>query len=120
VINYPAALKRLGGDSDLFRKIIDLFDEDAPGLLQTIREAAAASDPARLQRAAHSLKGLAANFGAQDVIRSASHLENMSKSGQLANAGQAVSELEREIERLDKALAPHRASPTARSPAPQT
>ena len=118
-IDYQGALDRLGGDSDLFRRIIDLFDEDAPGLLQAIREAAAAADPSQLRRAAHSLRGLAANFGAQDAMRSASRLEQMGIAGQVADAGQAITELQREIERLDKALTPYRRVPAVRRATPQ-
>jgi len=108
VIDYHSALKRFGGDTALFRRIISLFDEDAPGLLQAIRDSVAANNAARLHRAAHSLRGLTANFDAQDAVAHVARLEGMGKSGRLEGAEQAITDLEREITRLDKALAPHR------------
>ena len=114
-IDYAAALQRLGGDVDLFRKIVSLFDEDAPGLLETIRQSVAAGDPVRLQRAAHSLKGLAANFGAADAMASALRLEEMGKSGDLAGAEEVIGRLAEEIDRLNTDLAPHRRTPAAKA-----
>ena len=118
VIDYDATLKRLGGDTRLFRRMATLFVEDAPSLIETMRECITTGDPAPLHRAAHSLKGLAANFGARDVVTKALRLEEMGKSSRLDEAGQILLELEREIERLEQAFAAYRADTPLGSTAP--
>jgi HPt (histidine-containing phosphotransfer) domain-containing protein len=98
---------------------IKKVQEDSPGLIQTIRQSVSAANAARLRRAAHSLKGLAANFGAASVLGPALRLEEMGKLGQLEGAEQLISELQREIERLDQALTPYRGSDTIEPPTAQ-
>ncbi len=108
IIDYRGALGRLGGDKDLFCDVVRLFDQDIPGLLQRIRTCIDEEDATELQRAAHSLRGLAANFGAADAAGRALCLEQMGKSGCLVGAGNVVQELEWEIVRLNRALTPYR------------
>ena len=113
-IDYEGALKRLGGDPDIFRDVVRLFDEDKPGLLRAIREAAAARDAPGLRRAAHSLKGLASNFGAPRAVETAGRLEQIGASGCLDDADQAIVELESRLSSLDQILVPYRVPPTSR------
>ncbi len=113
-IDYEGALKRLGGDPDMFRDVVRLFDEDKPGLLRAIREAAAARDAPGLRRAAHSLKGLASNFGAPRAVETAGRLEQIGASGCLDDADQAIVELESRLSSLDQILVPYRVPPTSR------
>ncbi|NLS92541.1 MAG: PAS domain S-box protein [Planctomycetaceae bacterium] len=115
VIDYRGVLGRLGGDEGLFRDIVRLFDQDAPGLLQTIRTSLAEAEAAELQRAAHSLRGLAANFGAKDAVDRAIRLERLGESGRLDDAAEALEELEWEITRLNRTLSSFRESDTAPS-----
>ena len=109
IIDYRGALKRLGGDPGLFRDVIRLFDEDAPVLLATIRSAIDQEDFEDLQRAAHSLKGLAANFGARKAVASAQRLERLGKTRSLNHVAETLTDLENEVVRLDHALTPYRA-----------
>ena len=60
---------------DLLREIAALFLEDYPLSLASIHRAVEADDAAALERAAHSLKGSACNFGESDVVHAASELE---------------------------------------------
>ncbi|QEG36917.1 Hpt domain-containing protein [Bythopirellula goksoeyrii] len=63
-----AALERLGGSRELLRDMIGFYLEDYTILLDRIEDAAEAGDPISLARSAHSLKGLASNFDATEVI----------------------------------------------------
>ena len=64
----PGAVDRLrelvGGDPAAFSGLVAEFLAEAPSLLDTLREAVAARDPAAALRAAHTLRGLGDTFGA--------------------------------------------------------
>jgi HPt (histidine-containing phosphotransfer) domain-containing protein len=102
----------MGGDEALFQSIVRFFDEDSPGLLQQIRAGIRAGDAEQVMRAAHSLKGLAANFNAETTVAVAMQMQEIGQSGsiQAALALDTLSELEREVSRLNEALAPYRSN----------
>ncbi len=79
LVDRPAALARLEDDESLFREMAAFFLADSPPLLETIRTQCNGSASAR---AAHSLKGLAANFGALPVVEVAETLEKAAKQQQ--------------------------------------
>jgi HPt (histidine-containing phosphotransfer) domain-containing protein len=108
LIDVEGAMKRLGGDRGLFREFIQVFDEDAPGLLESLRQAVAGRDAVQVERAAHSLRGLVANFGARPVAEAARHMEERGKSGQWERATQALEKLTLALAQLDEALEEHR------------
>lgn len=104
VLDRGALLERLGGDVELFHEIAGLFREDCPKLLLEIRSAVDGADSTALERAAHSLKGCVANFGAPAAVRAALHLERMGRARELKDAGSACQTLEAEIGRFQQAL----------------
>jgi len=72
-------LARVGGDRQLLAEISRLFLDDAPRHLERIRAALDARDAEALRRAAHGLKGAAANFDADGVVGAARALEEMGR-----------------------------------------
>lgn len=98
------ALSRLGNDAELLTAIIQIYLEDAPGLLERIKTAVANKDASALQRAAHSLKGLAATLSAADVTCGASRLEHMGGSCSLHGAEAPLEELEHAARELEAML----------------
>jgi two-component system, sensor histidine kinase and response regulator len=97
------ALSRLGEDRELLASIIEIYLEDSPGLLDKARRAVMGNDPAALQRAAHSLKGLAVTLSANDLAATASRLEHMGAAAYLAEAAAGVTELEACLQDLNAA-----------------
>jgi HPt (histidine-containing phosphotransfer) domain-containing protein len=95
---------RVGGDEELLGSLIDIFLADSPGWLEDVRGAATAGDAAKLRRAAHTLKGAAASFGAEEACAAALRLEEMGRRGQADGAEVALAELERALTRLRAAL----------------
>ena len=75
-------LARVGGDRELLAEISRLFVDDAPRHLQKIRHALDTHDGESLRRAAHGLKGAAANFDA-DAKANASIRAFVSAAGDL-------------------------------------
>lgn len=111
VFDPQAALARLRGDRTLLLELIDFFDEDAPRLREAIRAGMDEPDFARLQRAAHSLKALAATFDASPAIVAAGELEEAAKRHRARALPNLVNRLERETDRLAAALDGYRREP---------
>ncbi|HEV7784962.1 MAG TPA: ATP-binding protein, partial [Thermoanaerobaculia bacterium] len=85
-------------------EIVDSFLGEAPRRLVRMREALAAGDGAALDFAAHSLKGVGAQLGAARLAALSHTLELKARASDLAEAGEIVDEIEREIERLAPVL----------------
>ena len=74
-LDAKAGLSRVGGNQDLYVKLLRQFiDEQAP-VVSRVREALAAGDRALAERLAHTTKGVAGNIGATDVQSAAGALE---------------------------------------------
>jgi signal transduction histidine kinase/DNA-binding response OmpR family regulator len=97
-------LARVGGDHELLVEISRLFVDDAPRHLERIRAAIDARDGESLRRAAHGLKGAAANFDADEVVKAARALEEMGRSGKFDDHEAAWRALTTETERLISVL----------------
>lgn len=98
-------LSRLGGDEALAVEMIEIFGAEAPGMLAALRAGIDANDANTVQRAAHNLKGSVSVFGGRPATRSALALEGMGREKSLASARSAMATLEREVDRLNRALA---------------
>ncbi|MEZ6054287.1 MAG: Hpt domain-containing protein [Planctomycetaceae bacterium] len=97
IINRQAALTRLGGSEQLFNDMVGFFREDAPQLSEAARQAVTDQDDAETRRTAHSLKGLAANIEASEVVRLAQQLEDLGRTGQLDEAPAVLHALNRAV-----------------------
>ncbi len=68
------------GDNDEFlREIAGIFLEDTPLRIADLEQSLAATDVGRFTRAAHSIKGSAANLGALQLRAAAEKLETHSR-----------------------------------------
>jgi HPt (histidine-containing phosphotransfer) domain-containing protein len=105
VLDLESSLKRLGGDSDILIELAKMFAEDSPGLIESI---VAGIDAARwkdVSRAAHNLRGLAANFGAARLISRLKQLEVSAAQGNRDRSLILVDEIRGEKFQLESALA---------------
>jgi CheY-like chemotaxis protein len=100
-----ALLARVGGDPILFRDVIELFLDDCPNQIDTIRQAIHEQQTDRVYRAAHKLKGSAGNFDAHEIMALLQRLEARARDGDLQTCGSVFVEIEAEAERLMSALA---------------
>ncbi len=96
--------ERVQGNDELMIDLVRLFLEDAPRQLDGIREALNSGDPARLEIAAHSLKGSAASLGAKVLALVAKKLEIRGRAKKLEGAETDLVELTREWEKLKPEL----------------
>ena len=110
LLDLNAALTRLGDDAELLRDLIGFFFEDSPPLLEQLQQAVAERNASLVERSAHSLKGLAANFSGQRAVQAALRLEKMGHANDLAHSADALTTLQNELAALRGALATYLAS----------
>lgn len=99
-----AALARLEGSRSLLRDLMEFFVTDWPGLFDQVRSGVEGGDLRRVQQAAHSLKGLAANFEAQKAVEAARRIESSARQQDPVSVAAGASTLEDEFRRLEAAL----------------
>jgi CheY-like chemotaxis protein len=104
VFNQAVALEQVEGDEELLAELAELFRGDSARLLEEIKQAIAREESQGLERAAHTLKGAAGNFGAQGVVVAAERLEKMGQAGELVEAEAVCAGLEAEVGCLNAAL----------------
>jgi len=104
VVDRAALLSRLEGDASLLTEIVGLFLQTAPRLMRDLKQALTSKDAGKLERAAHTLKGAVANFGARPAFEAAFKMEQHGQRGDLAAARKAWASVEKEMARLKKEL----------------
>lgn len=104
-MNRETALARMGGDEGLLKQLAEFFLADTPALLNELDEAVRKGDARGAHHAAHSLKGLAANFEAVPAISAAREVELLGKAGDAAGCQSLLPHLHGEFARLSTALA---------------
>jgi light-regulated signal transduction histidine kinase (bacteriophytochrome)/DNA-binding response OmpR family regulator len=105
VFDKAELLRRVEGDEELLRELIDTFFEEAGALRQNVRHAVAGQDASALHAAAHKLKGTVSAFGSRAAAQTALLLENMGRTRNLENSENALAQLEAQMEMLAKSLA---------------
>jgi CheY-like chemotaxis protein len=105
VFDCTRALTEAGGDRQLVGELAALFLQECPKWLAEIHTAIAEGNSARLQLAAHTLKGACACFAAKGAVEAALDLEKMGREGELVDACEAETALVKQMQRLQPALA---------------
>ena len=78
--------------------MIDVFLDELPNSLGAIEVSIAAADPARLYRAAHSLRSSAGTMGLEEAQHLCQRLESAGKEGDLDAAPGLFSDLSAEFQ----------------------
>ena len=120
VLDLEAALSWLGGDADLLARIAGAFLEQSPEQLAEIRGAVRSGEAQVLERAAHSLKGSAANFGAELLRQAAYDVEQAGRAGDLDAIDQLLDRLETELDKATQAIQALHIQEGAQGPSPST
>jgi PAS domain S-box-containing protein len=108
VFDTDRAQARLGGDRRLLREMITIFRTESLELMAAIRQSADGGDLAGLGRAVHTLKGALGTLGAPRALEAARHLEDVARQNQLSSVEPALTDLQREMTGLARALMPTR------------
>jgi HPt (histidine-containing phosphotransfer) domain-containing protein len=94
----------VGNNLNLLAELAAIFLKEYPRLLDEIRIGLSADDARRTGAATHSLKGAIDNFAARPSFEAALRLETLCRSGNLVEARTVLSDLERELHRLQPVL----------------
>jgi HPt (histidine-containing phosphotransfer) domain-containing protein len=109
-VDRCALLDRLGGNSQLLSELIEIYLSESPSLLAAAQRALGEKNGQDLARMAHTIKGSAGNFMARATLEAAERLEALAEQGDFSRAQEAMSALERQMERLGLALIALRAT----------
>ncbi len=90
--------------TEVVLQLIDNYFDEAPLLLQAMRQAAIAGDAAALQRAAHTLRGASANLGAIVLAQLCKYLEAKGGAGSTTEVLADVLQVEVAYETVKAAL----------------
>ncbi|MDM8540956.1 response regulator [Desulfococcaceae bacterium HSG9] len=80
-LDIDTALKRLGGNRKLLKKLLINFADDYSDITEILRKALASGDTEYIRRTAHTIKGVAGNIGADKLSEVAAELEAASVNG---------------------------------------
>jgi HPt (histidine-containing phosphotransfer) domain-containing protein len=94
----------VGDDPAFVAELIDEFVEEAPRLLQSLREATTTGEAETARRAAHTLKGNARTFGAEGLASLCLEAETAAAAGDLDSVRQRLDSVEAEWARVREAL----------------
>jgi HPt (histidine-containing phosphotransfer) domain-containing protein len=103
-VDESVLLSRLDGDEELLVELIDAFLAESEGLLDRVADAVDRRDAARLERAAHSVKGTVSLFGHREATEAAQTLESMGRAGELRDAPAAAGRVREQVRELGKQL----------------
>ena len=93
------------GKPNVLGKIINLYLQNSPGLIETVRKSVEQGDGAALCEAAHSLKSSSANLGAVSMADVCRKLEDMGREGRIDSAKALIGRIESEYKSASAALA---------------
>ena len=101
-----SALVSLGGEDDAkwVGELVDLFAEEVPRLVSSMREAAGRGDAEELQRSAHSLKASSGNLGATSLASRARDVERRARASEIDGVEKTIEEIAVLSERVVTAL----------------
>jgi CheY-like chemotaxis protein/HPt (histidine-containing phosphotransfer) domain-containing protein len=100
VWNMGETLERLGGDETLFHEVIEIFLDDVPKHMASLRRAIAAGDAEAVEEAAHTLKGELGYLGISEISQKARELEELGRNSDLRFAGDLYATLASELSEL--------------------
>ena len=92
------------GRPDLLGKIIVIYIDDSPALLNSLRESISKGDAENVRLTAHRFKSGSANLGAIKLTELCRQLEDMGRNNELTGAASLVNRMETEFRDISVAL----------------
>ena len=99
-LNREAALARVDGDEEFLQELAVDMLQSLDGLAEGIEAAISGEDPRKLMKAAHTLRGSAANFYAQPLVDAAANVEQLGRVADLDNVAAPHAELKANLEQF--------------------
>ncbi len=102
--DHAGALARAGGNEKVLREAIKLFRKHADGYMTKVKDALVANDAKKLERAAHTLRGTLAFYGAPQAVAIVLELENAGRAQNLTGCAEKFPALQAQVNHLLEAL----------------
>jgi CheY-like chemotaxis protein/HPt (histidine-containing phosphotransfer) domain-containing protein len=97
-------IKSFENDRGLFKELVEIFVNDYPQMLNTLRTSLKALDAKTFSRTAHSLKGMLRNFQAEAAADTAFDLEKRGKQGEMDGTDQIIESLAGQLDEVAQKL----------------
>jgi CheY-like chemotaxis protein/HPt (histidine-containing phosphotransfer) domain-containing protein len=104
IFDRAGFLDRLMGDEDIAEKIIEVFLDDIPKQIESLKQSLDACDSETIHRIVHSIKGAAANVGGEALRELAAQVEKACKEGDLGLVSDSCPRLESQFNDLKKVM----------------
>jgi HPt (histidine-containing phosphotransfer) domain-containing protein len=103
-LNQDVLIKSFNEDYSLFKELVEIFVNDYPQMLNSLRKSLKADDAETFIRNAHSLKGMLRNFEAEAAAGTAFDLEKKGKQGEFDGTDQIIDRLADQIDEVAQNL----------------
>lgn len=97
VINREEVVTRLGGDEELYAEICGLFRRDGQMLLARLQGALDAGSLELAVRYAQSIRSMASNVGAEELMALAAEAEQVGRAGDGVSLGACLPRLKQQL-----------------------
>ena len=104
VIDRKTLWKRLDGDRELLRELLEGYRGCCPEVVAELREGVTRQDPKLVQRAAHQLKGMVSSLAATHAFTTARDLERSGQASDFTQAPDILAKLEAALQEVDAEL----------------
>jgi HPt (histidine-containing phosphotransfer) domain-containing protein len=104
MIDFQKAADELGFDLDEYMEIVDLFMSTAAEDMERLRSGIQGKEIDFTARAAHSLKGAAANLGFETLAGIAGKAETFARGGHFSELEGVIADLETEFRVVEKQI----------------
>lgn len=104
LLDVPLGLRRVGGDQEVYKELLSDFVNELPSKLDNFRIHFLERDMTMLARAAHNLKGVAANLGAMKLSECAAKLDKQCNDGYTESIEGLILEVNETGSRLQDAV----------------
>jgi PAS domain S-box-containing protein len=103
-LNNDNLIKSFENNHSLLKELVEIFINDYPQMLTTLRKSLASTDAETFSRTAHSLKGMLRNFQAEAAADTAFDLEKKGQQGQLDGVDQIIETLSGQLDKVAQKL----------------
>ena len=104
IFDKEALKARLCDDEELISEVVEVYLEDTPHQIETLRNAHRDGDTDQIVRQGHAIKGSSSNVSALEMRRIAFEIEKAGKDGALEKVSELLVLLEENFQELQNLL----------------
>lgn len=99
-LDFARLVRNLGDDEAAARRLLALFEDQAPRLLAGVEQGLAAGDARGVERHAHQLKGALRWIAAEQASQAAAEVEALARERSLGSVAETLPPLRAAVERV--------------------